>query len=143
LAGDGELTDAEKLAMFRERVEAYNRDGAVAFENENPDLVMATAAEWPGGGEFRGLGAVMEFLRQFGEAWEEIRLEPGDVSVVAGRLLFPARWVARGASSHIETTVDFYGVTSFQGRRISRMDYFFKEREAGEFVRSARPAEHS
>lgn len=137
-----ELSDEEKLAAFARLVRTYNEEGAHGwFANTTDDIVMVTAREWPGGGTFRGPEETGRFLRQFEEAWARVRLEYSDPQVIEGRVFAPSRWVTEGKASGIESTVDFFSVTTLRGELACRFDAFFKRDVALEFARTGERAE--
>jgi hypothetical protein len=129
--------DERKLATFARLVSAYNEQGADGWSaNTTDDIVMVTAVEWPGGGIFQGPEECGRFLRQFEEAWARIRFEYSEPEVVAGRVFAPSKWVAEGQSSGIESTVDFFSVTTLRGELACRFDAFFRRSLALEFART-------
>jgi hypothetical protein len=135
--GGGQGDEDQRLASFARLVRAYNEQGKTGWAaNTTDDVVMVTAAEWPGGGIFRGREECERFLAQFEEAWARIRLEYSDPEVIEGRIFAPSRWVTEGHASGIESTVDFFSVTTLRGDRACRFDAFFRRSLALEFART-------
>jgi hypothetical protein len=136
-----ELTAEEKLSLFIDGIQAYNEGGPDALLERLPDdVVVATAQEWPDGGEFEGHEEIRRFLARFGEAWERIIFQYDDPEVIGDRILCASRWVALGKTSAIETTIDFFTVGTVRGEELARLDFFFKQREATEFAHGRRKA---
>ena len=130
-----ELTPEQKLSLFTAGVMAYNEGGPDALLELLPaDVVVATAEEWPDGGEFKGHDEIRRFLARFGEAWERIIFQYDDPEVIGDRILCASRWVALGKTSAIETTIDFFTVGTVRGSEVARLDFFFRQREATEFA---------
>ena len=130
-----ELREEQELAI-RRIADAFNEEGPEAFASLGPEVVIATAPEWPDGGEFRGSEEIVAFLHRFTEAWEEIRLEHGEPEHFGDRIVFAARWVATGRTSRIPTTISFHMVATYREAEVSRIDFFFRERDARAFAQA-------
>jgi hypothetical protein len=129
------LSDEDAIQRF---VDAFNTGGIDAqLAAATPDVVIATAAEWPGGGEFTG-EALRQFLGDFVSDWEQIRYERLGGEVVAGHVVERARWVGTGRTSGIESSVDFYTAWTVRDDLVARMDIFARRSQAREFARSQR-----
>jgi ketosteroid isomerase-like protein len=126
-----------ELALVQAFVDAFNaRDIDRCLSLTWPDLSMATAEEWPGGGTYRGQTEVRRFLEEFLEPWEQIRYEHGAQEHVNGKVVERARWVGTGRRSGIESSVDFYSVWTITNDLIARMDVFARRQQARAFARS-------
>jgi hypothetical protein len=95
-----------------------------------PDVLVATAPGFPGGGRFVGREAAGNFLKEFVEAWDQVRYEIAEAKVVHGCVVHAARWVVRGRSSDTEVDLDFYGVARFEGELVSAIELFWTEEDA-------------
>jgi SnoaL-like domain len=119
-------------------VEVFNRDGIDAsLEFTTPDVEVATAPGFPGGGRFRGREAAGNFLKEFVEAWDHVRYEVTGAKVVEGCVVHAARWVVRAKGSGAEVDLDFFGVARFEGDLVSALELFWTEAEATAHARGA------
>jgi hypothetical protein len=119
-------------------VEAFNSgDHEAIFALMTPGAVLRSDPDWPDGGEFRGPEEIGAFLDKFEDSWGRIVYETsGEPEAVGEALLLPSRWVARGKSSGIDTQMDFWGVFTFEGERLDRLDFFFSRDDAVDHARS-------
>jgi ketosteroid isomerase-like protein len=126
--------DDDAVQGFVDAFNAGDLDGQLRLAA--PDLVLCTATEWPGGGEYRGLERARRALSEFVETWDEIRYERLAGEVVAGHIVERARWVGRGRASGIESAVDFYTAWTVRDGLVARIDLFARRDQAREFARS-------
>jgi len=123
--------DANRIARFESAVAAFNEHGVEAFlERATQDMHLATAAGFPGGGRFDGLGLVGQWLNEFVSHWAEVRYEYEDLRVEHGAVLHLCRWVVRAEGSHDEVSAEVFGCVRFRGELMSAMDLFWTEAEA-------------
>jgi ketosteroid isomerase-like protein len=131
-----EVPRAEDLAVVQAFIDAFNAgDVDRCIGLTQPDVVLSTAREWPGGGRYDGQDEIGRFLEEFLGDFARIRYEHLDPEDVNGRIVERARWVATGRTSGIESSVDFYSVWSLGDGLISRLDVFALKEEARGFAR--------
>ncbi len=128
------MSDDEAIGRFVDAFNAGNIEDVLAVASD--DVILQTAAEWPGGGEYRGADAAGAFLAEFVEDWHEIRYEQLATEVVEGHVVERARWVGTGRTSGLASAVDFYTVWTVRDGVVARMDIFAKRDQAREFARS-------
>jgi hypothetical protein len=125
------MNDADRIARFEAAVAAFNEQGVEAFlERATQDFHLATAAGFPGGGSFDGLGVVSQWLTEFVSHWAEVRYEYEDVRVENGAVLHLSRWVVRAEGSDDEASAEVFGCVRFRGELMSALDLFWTEEEA-------------
>jgi len=132
------------LYWVRRSYEIVNRrDFELALAAQDPDVVISWTAD-PGGAiapdlankEFRGHDGFRHAWDAWLEAFEDLRVEPEEVSDLGdGRLLIGVRSVGRGTASG--APVDQHGFTlyTFRGGKVVRQEFFVDrdraERAAG------------
>ena len=133
------MSDDEAIQRFVDGFNSGEVDDLIATATD--DLVIRTAQEWPGGGEYLGADAARAFLEDFLGDWEEIRYERLAGEVVEGKVVERARWVGTGRTSGLKSTVDFYTSWTIRDGLVARMDIFAKREQAREFARTdSRPS---
>jgi hypothetical protein len=127
-----------EIALFEGLVEVFNRDGTDAMlELATPEVTIATAQGFPGGGRFEGKEQAGNFLKEFVDAWDEVRYDIEAARLVNGCVVHSARWVVRGKASQVEAELHFHGVTRFRDGLLEAVELFWTENEAIEHARGA------
>lgn len=107
------------IDVARRHIAAYNcRDLAMLRALSDPELVLDwSASSWLEAGVYRGIDAVVGFYEGYFEAFEQIVIEPIDVTVAGGVVVVPNRARLRGRDG-IEvlarSTLEF----SFRGGKV-------------------------
>ncbi len=127
------------IYWVRRSYEIVNRrDFELALAAQDQDVLISWTAE-PGGPiapdlvgrEFRG----HEGFRRAWEAWldafEDLRLEPEEVSDLGDRLLIGVRSVGRGTASGAPVEQHGFTLYTFRGGKVARQE-FFVERDRAE-----------
>ena len=119
-----------RVDTVRESLDAYRRgDFDALAEMMDPDVEVH---DWPEAADprtFRGTDGFLEAGEVWGEAWEYMYGEPTGF-IESGDLVFAfIRMTGKGRGSEIEMTLDTFGVYTFRGSKVSRIQYF-TDREA-------------
>lgn len=93
----------------------------------DPDILIRTASEFPGGGEFRGQEAISWFSDQFEEAWKSVLFEVAEMRAEADTVVLEAAWVVRGRESDAPMRLDFWATLRTRGDRVSALIYNWTE----------------
>jgi ketosteroid isomerase-like protein len=93
---------------IRELVDVYNGgdlDATVALLHEEAVAVIPDGL--PNAGRYEGPAAVRTMLEQWGEAWEEFRIEPREITTAGDATLARVVQRGRGRGSGIELELEF------------------------------------
>mgnify|MGYP000663310610 CR=1 FL=1 len=96
----------------------------------DPDIVIRTAPDFPGGGEFRGQKAIDWFSDQFEEAWKSVLFEVSDMRAEADTVVVEGAWVVRGRESDAPMRLDFWATIRTRGDKVAALIYNWTEEEA-------------
>lgn len=120
--------------------ETFNRrDLELALAAQHPDVQIRYAPDPEGrmppdfAGEFRGAEGFRQGWAAWFEAFEDLRVEPEEVTDLGdGRLLIALRSVGRGTLSGVLTDVHGYVLFSFRAGLITEHLFFFDREQAEE-----------
>jgi SnoaL-like domain len=137
LSAAEEGTSNEALELARRAFELFNAREMEAFWSlQHPEIVMATAPMWPGGGTYEGIAGFRRFLDQFLDAFSEVRFEHLREPEAVGELaLFRGRWVGSGASTGIETaSIEFSVLFGTREGLVDQARFFVEDEDARRFA---------
>ncbi len=110
---------SERLEMARRGIEAHNGGGFEALAGVlHDDVVAVVPAGLPNAGVYRGRDAFATMMAQWGEAWEEFRVEIGDLTEEGDAVLAEVTQRARGLGSGIEITMPAVYLIRFRDGRM-------------------------
>ncbi len=111
----------EHLELARRAIDAYNGDDIPALLDLISEEVVATIAEqMANAGVYRGHDGFLHMLEDWGEAWEDFRLEAGEPFAAGDGVVIPVRQYGRGRGSGIETAMSTHHVAHFREGRMVR-----------------------
>jgi ketosteroid isomerase-like protein len=116
---------SDRVEIVRVSFDAYMRgDFDALAEMLHPDLEVH---DWPEAADpqvYHGAGAILEAREEWGKAWERVHAEPVDLIENGDRVLAVMRTVGKGRGSSIEVELDTYGVYTFRGAKLAKVQYF-------------------
>ena len=127
----------ENVEIVRGAYEAFSRAGLDALlEHFHPDAEYdATAAIGPYAGMYYGHAAIRNFLADYFESWEYVRMEPDDfIEVGEDNVVVLLRLHLRGRGSGIEVEARTVNVWTMRDGRAARMAIYNDKAEALEAV---------
>jgi ketosteroid isomerase-like protein len=123
----------ENVKIVRRAYEAFNRAGLDALlEHFHPDLEYdVTAGIGPYAGMYYGRAAVRNFLADYLESWEYMRMEPEDfIEVGEDQVVVPLRLHMRGKGSGVEVEAQTTNVWTMRDGQAVRMAVYNDKAEA-------------
>lgn len=81
-------------------------------------------------GEYRGHQGMRAAIERFDEAWEDWRLDTGEIIDLGERHVCLCRYIARGRASGVEVDHPVAHVMTVRDRRIVAMDFYWNQRQA-------------
>jgi ketosteroid isomerase-like protein len=123
----------ENVEIVRRAYEAFNRAGLDAhLEHFHPDSEYdITAAIGPYAGMYYGRTAIRNFLADYFESWEYVRMEPEDfIEVGKDHVVVPLRMHMRGKGSGVEVDAQTTNVWTVRGGKAVRIAVYNDRAEA-------------
>jgi ketosteroid isomerase-like protein len=120
----------ENVRVIRRLYDAFNRDEREAIEIFDPEVEWHTAKEDPDAGVHYGREGVARYLEQWGEALEDIRLEPLEFIDGGDRVFVWQRTIGRGRGSGAEVVWEGAYVWTLCDQKIVKAEIFFDREEA-------------
>jgi ketosteroid isomerase-like protein len=127
----------EREARLRELFARLNATGDVGFENFDPEIEWHLRADLPDSRTLRGHDQVRELYADWMGAFEDLQLEPVEVSEVAGRTIVLVHFHGRVRGSPQEVDMDEVWVYSWRLQKIIEIREYRTKDEA---LRSLEPA---
>jgi ketosteroid isomerase-like protein len=124
------LADSAQLAIVREGVHRYSRDGIdTMLDFYTEDVVWAEDPEWPDGQVWRGREGVRAALRERLDS-TSISVELEDAVERGNSVLALMRWTAEGLGSGAQAELHPAVIWDFRGRLIERARFFLDQQRA-------------
>jgi ketosteroid isomerase-like protein len=129
--------------MSRENVEVvravYERwsggDFRTSVDVFDPLILFVLRPEFPDAGTYLGLERFVEYTRGLLDAWTRFTIEAKEIVADAGdSVVVAALQCGVGAGSGVESTLGYFHVWSFRGRRVIRLEAVRERGEALEAV---------
>jgi len=106
---------AEHVQLARIAIAAYNSgDLSALLDVVSEDVVAIVSPGMANAGEYRGHDGFMSMLEDWGEAWEDFRLEPDEPFDAGGGVVIPVQQYGRGRGSGVETSMRTFHVGHFR-----------------------------
>jgi ketosteroid isomerase-like protein len=114
-----------RVDMVRASFEAYQRgDFDALAEMMHPEIELH---DWPEAADprvYHGIEGILRARDEWGEAWEYMYGEPTGFVEAGDRVFAFIRMTGKGRGSAIEMAMDTFGVYTFRGSKVSRVQYF-------------------
>jgi ketosteroid isomerase-like protein len=78
---------------------------------------------------FRGVDGFRRFLRSFWESFEDVRIEPEELSWNGDAVLAQVRFCGKGRQSGAEVNMTLFGLWTFRGERVVRGEGFLSRED--------------
>jgi ketosteroid isomerase-like protein len=120
----------EKVELVKRGIEAWNaRDVESSRERLDPDVVMRMAEGFPESGPFVGREAVMRWILDAREPFDQFVLEPtSDFIDVGDRVV--VRYRSHGRGRGPDVSFEFTEVATFWDGKVIYMQFFWDHAEA-------------
>ncbi len=93
--------------------------------------VFPDASIFPEAAPLVGRDQYRDFMEETWSAWSSGQLKPTEIREIGdGRVLVRAEWSVTGASSGVETSMNFSAIVAVRHGQISQMDFFFDHDKA-------------
>jgi ketosteroid isomerase-like protein len=111
----------EHLELARSAIAAYNGDDLPALlDLISEDVVATVPVQMANAGVYHGHDGFLRMLEEWGEAWEDFRIEAGEPFAAGDAVVIPVRQFGRGRGSGIETDMSTWHVAHFHNQRLVR-----------------------
>lgn len=133
---------AEDLELFRERLRHFTTTGEILGEWYTPDFVwdMSTFTGWPEKQRYPGASGVREFMALWLEAWEDWRMEIGELWQASdGRIVVEAQQFGRSKSTGLDVSMTYAMIWTLRDGKSAWMQMFSSVEEALEAGGLAEP----
>jgi ketosteroid isomerase-like protein len=121
---------SDRVEIARESFAAFERGDFDALAGlMHPDVEVR---DWPEAADprvYHGVEGLFLARDEWSEAWESMHAEPTGFVETTDKVFAFIRMVGKGRGSSIEMALDMFGVYTFRGSKVSRMQ-FFTDREA-------------
>ncbi len=137
LPPDSRVRRAVMPTADRTNHEAFNRrDLDAHFMNFDPEIRIRVIPDRQGGvapdieSEYRGREGMREVIERFDQAWEDWRLDTGEIIDLGDRHICLCRYVARGRGSGLSLDHPVAHVVTIRDRRIVELDFYWDQDQA-------------
>ena len=121
---------SERTEIVRLSFDAYRRGDLDVFAGwMHPDIEIHDWPESPDPRVYHGVNAIVEARDEWGKAWEYMYGIPTRFVETSDRVLAFIHMTGKGRGSEIAMELDTYGVFTFRGPKVSKVQYF-TDREA-------------
>lgn len=110
---------AEHVQLARRGIAAYNSgDLSALLELLSDDIVAVVSPGMANSGVYHGHEGFVRMLEDWGEAWEDFRLEAEEPFGAGEGVVIPVRQYGRGRGSGVETSMLTFHVAHFRDDRM-------------------------
>ncbi len=125
----------ENVEIIRKTYEAFAQGGMDAVLGRlHPKVELYPAPDFPGPEVYRGHEGFVAWLEQFGETFEDFRIEPDEFTSVGDQVLVPVRIGGRGKGSGADVEMRRFQVWTLRDGKVVRVDAYQAKAEALEAV---------
>jgi hypothetical protein len=113
-------------------------DGGMTDSSVRPDYAIRTDPAWDGGQVLAQRAALTRFFAETFAYWDELEYEfLEDPEVIGDRVLTRDRWRGRRRGQREWTSLaSYWGVATFSGELVARVDTFVSRDAAVDFARA-------
>jgi ketosteroid isomerase-like protein len=120
----------EKEAKLRAVFERFNGAGELGLENFDPQIEWHLRADLPDSRTLRGHEQVEQLYAEWSEAFEDLQIEPVEVSEVADRTIVAVHVHGSVKGSGQEVDMDEVWVYSWRGEKVIELREYRTKDEA-------------
>jgi ketosteroid isomerase-like protein len=132
-AGEGRISE-QNVEIVRASIDAWNRrDWNAALKDAAPNFTFDFSRSMGPGRGVYSLDQMGEYFRELTEAWESLRLEPGEMVEVGDRVVMPNTLHARGRDG-IEVQSRSAWVWTIRDGKVAHLCLYQEREEALEAV---------
>jgi ketosteroid isomerase-like protein len=126
------VMSAENVERLRRGYEHFLRTGELLGENVAPDFVwdMSTFRGWPEKQTYEGLEGAREFIADWGDAWDEWRLDLLELKDAGEEVVAIMHQRGRSKATGVEVDMDYAQVWTFEAGQQTRMRMYADPQEA-------------
>jgi len=121
----------DHLQLARTAIAAYNAgDLPALLDLVSEDVVATISPAMANAGVYHGHAGFLRMLEDWGEAWEDFRLEAGEPFDAGDAVIIPVQQYGRGRGSGIETSMRTFHVGHFRDDSLVRWSLCESREEA-------------
>ena len=122
----------ENVEIVRRAFEAFAREGpAAVVDFWDPEIELwLPSGMVQAGGTYRGHAAVLEWMKEWAEAWEEIDYRPEEFTEAGDSVLVSVLYDGRGKGSGVRVEGRFWYVMKLRNGKLLRWELYPERSQA-------------
>ena len=122
----------ENVEIVRRAFEAFAREGAAAVVDFwDPEIELwLPSGMVQAGGTYRGHAAVLEWMKEWAEAWDEIDYKPEEFTEAGDSVLVSVLYDGRGKGSGVRVEGRFWYVMKLRNGKLLRWELYPERSQA-------------
>jgi uncharacterized protein len=115
----------ENVEVVRRAFEAFAREGpAAVVEFWDPEIELWLPPDVPQAGTYRGPAAVLHWMKEWAEAWEEIDYTPEEFTEAGDSVLVSVLYDGRGKGSGVKVEGRFWYLITLRNGKTVRWELY-------------------